>query len=321
MGECTLVIHIGTKKTGTTTLQGHLKRNKELLADNGIFVSTTSGMTEDKLVSRSYMSQDKAPAHVWFKEAEEAMRQGMHMAILTAESLADLSYDEITALAQDIPAIFSEVSVILYVRRQDRVATSHFSTALRGGSTSKLLFSSAMGKRGRRAFSYGTILCDWLRIFGKDNITLRNYGERELGNFDVIEDFSSFTHSSIKYLPKSIVTLNTSLSLYQMAYLRYFNLWKRKQRMITPIFPKEHLFPALGISDDSTPAPKPSRNRAAKFYASFKEDNELMFKIFPESRSFFIDDFSMYPAEDFDLDSVVDVSRFKKVIEQHTFVN
>lgn len=261
-----LIIHIGTKKTGTTTLQGHLKANHAWLADRGIFVSLASGSEEDKRVSRAYMAGNPADAATWFSEARRFVATGGHTAILTAESLADLLPDEIAAIKRDIPAIFGEVRIVLYVRRQDMASVSHYSTSIKGGGVSKSLMSNGMGDRGRRAINYGSIVRDWGRCFGRDAVAVYNYGERHLGSWDIIDHFSSTFDAAISEAPRNAGIRNISLSPVHLAYLRRFNLHLNQNPSIKKGDIRARFLQLLQGVGTGRISLRPSRSAAEAFY-------------------------------------------------------
>lgn len=128
-------IHIGAKKTDSTTLQAVLKGNQEMLANHGYFVSKAAGAIEDKAFPRFYLGEaDRLSAmQAWLSECAEAMQAGSKAAIITAESLSDLRLEEIQKLHDDLVPLLDEIEIIYHIRRQDLMAVSHFSTFLKGG--------------------------------------------------------------------------------------------------------------------------------------------------------------------------------------------
>jgi len=189
----TCYIHIGGKKTGSTSIQFALKRNKDILNKFNFFIDDTLGAVEDKALAKWVMKPDEFNAKNRVEQYMENVRRafllGSQAAIISAESLTDLYIEEIESLYHLLRPLFDRFVVIMYVRRQDIVASSHYSTALKGGSTSKKLMSFGMGKRGGRPFSYGSIMHDWAKVFGQESLRIRRYVEKAEGQWDAVNDF------------------------------------------------------------------------------------------------------------------------------------
>lgn len=60
---------------------------------------------------------------------------------------------------------------------------------------------------------------------------------------------------------------------------------------------------------------RPSRSAAEAFYASFAQENALLAELVPGAADFFSDDFSMYPEEAIEIDSLVEDSEFLRVLQ------
>lgn len=308
-----LIVHIGAKKTGTTTLQRYLKLNQSFLASRGIFVSKMSGVTEDTSVARAYMSGDRENARAWFSEAAEFCRRENSTAILTAESLTDLDLNEIGLLREDIPGVFDSVSVILYVRRQDLAATSHYSTNLRGGGISKALMSTGMGRRGKRSMNYGSIVRDYSVHFALRNMLVRGYVESGREKWNVIEDFAQACQLDIMGGPVRTTNSNERLSSHEMAYLRKFNDILKSENIVPSAELRKRFISLVPKDNSIVEKLRPSKAQAENFYDSFSDDNKILFLLAPEAHSFFSGDFSMYPDQRTDPDTLVDMKEFERI--------
>ena len=314
-----LYIHIGAKKTGSTSLQYFLKQNSAFMRTKGIFVATTLGQTEDNSLSRLYMGTASLDASrrkdIFLHQCRDFFLQGGAAAIVTAESLSDLSVEEIGNLKKDLDPHFDEYRIIFYIRRQDLVAVSHYSTMLRGGGASKRLMSVGLGKRGRRALSYGSILKDWVAVFEADNIVVKKYVEKWEGDWDIVADFLTQIGLDSRAgcgAPKQ----NAPLSGEAAACLRKYNELA-KQGVIGPSYQaRQYLISMLQTLESDRKIPKPSVRAARKFYKSFHEENEMVRRMcFPKKETLFEDNFSMYPEEATDIDSVLSVEYSIRVID------
>ncbi len=304
-----LYIHIGAKKTGSTTLQAVLKGNQKMLADHGYFVSKAAGAIEDKAFSGFYLGEaDRLPAmQAWLAECAEAMQAGCKAAIITAESLSDLRLEEIQKLHDDLVPRFDGIEIIYYIRRQDLMAVSHFSTSLKGGGVTKALMSTQMGARGRRGFNFDRVAEDWEAVFGASSMCLRKYADPGQKGWDIVEDFCTLIgidfHSELHRKENK----NVRLTRNQAAYLRLYNIWAREGRVRHSQEARTKLVNALSDLPDDTRIPLPSQEEAKEFYKIFKGGNKrIRLKYFPESDALFSKNFSMYP------DATEDISQYAK---------
>ena len=65
-----LIIHIGTEKTGTTTIQSFLKANSKLLSDNSIFIPPTVLFGDNKAYSIPFQKRVNVETLNWFQSKD-----------------------------------------------------------------------------------------------------------------------------------------------------------------------------------------------------------------------------------------------------------
>lgn len=294
-----LWLHIGTKKTGTTSLQHFLRANEALLRQQGMLLPNSFGNIEARTLTQIFRKPGQpdlsVPAWAHFrKSVEDAERTGIDSVVLSAESLVDLGRRQVVSLANRLGDMFSSIKVILYIRRQDRVAVSHYSTALRGGGVPEKSFSDRLGPT-RRAMLYGTLMTDWERAFGRDAVVIRRFAPQLLLEGDVIADFCSLIgvdHKRLCALPRE----NEALPGMSAIFLRFLNKLDREhEHVLKPV--RTRIVQALERADGSGIAlPKPSRGEMREFLASFDAQNELVRRrYFQQEARLFDDDFTMYP--------------------------
>lgn len=306
-----LIIHIGAKKTGSTTLQAALKSNIDLLASNGVYVSRVCGRREDYLASKPYVScyeyARRDALMEWFEGAKRFMEKGPARSVLTAESFSDMYRDEIHDFRKDIPNIFDSVKIILYVRRQDLSAVSHYSTALRGGGYSKMLMSKRIGRRGRRPLSYGSVASDWAEAFGEKNVIVRRYVEEYAGHWDIVSDFFGILDFAFSPELLGYTSENRSLGLIEAACLRKYNEMVATGRLDSCQESKKTVLAKASLhKDNNNRIPRPKKQYAYNFFRAFDDENRrLKERFFPSSSILFDSNFEMYPDAQCDIDTFV----------------
>jgi hypothetical protein len=130
-----LVIHIGTHKTGSSTIQIALHANRDSLRDAGVLVPDTSRGPEPHLhkhgsVFRAAISRDGALAELERKTLlEEFARSDAHTMLISAEGLCE-PVPGIPGFFAPLSAQF-DIEVVCLLRRPDRFLESLYNQLVR----------------------------------------------------------------------------------------------------------------------------------------------------------------------------------------------
>lgn len=312
-----LIVHIGARKTGTTTIQRVLKGNIKVLAEQGFFISDRFNDEADNIFADAFLGkQESMPdCEQWLEDLKSAKENGCTRAIISSESLTDLRLNEIKKFYDFFEPHVSVIKVVLYIRRQDIVATSHYSTGLRGGGTGNQLMSMGMGKRGIRGFRFKKIADDWSEVCGRDAMNIRVFPDPRPENWDALSDFISIiplTDPNKIEIRRS--DYNSRLSAKQASYLLAFNLKlgvEAKKR--APSLQRRFLASFPDISEGQR-VPAPMRSVAESFYKQFKDGNESLRKAYlPHLKApLFQEDFTNYPVDAENLESYFNEEDFEE---------
>lgn len=196
-----LILHIGFHKTGTSAIQAFSVKNREKLAQKGILYpkagaskprfpsrsTSESGhrVLSDVLVSPTNLkSAQKLEAII----AEAGSYEEINTVILSSETFSAPRVIVSPAVADVLKKYFSGITVLAYLRRQDVWAETFYKEIL--------CWNGRKEKRDFKRFNdgflgewldYSARLEVWERIFGKENITIKSYDDRE--NKNIIIDF------------------------------------------------------------------------------------------------------------------------------------
>jgi hypothetical protein len=204
-----LVIHIGIEKTGTTSLQEYLYLNEAVLASCGIGLLHSVGKPNNRLLARYADPRDKhkiPPAwgsealpdgvswrEVLLRRVQEEIRAlplSTHTVVVSSEHLHSRlrSEDDVRCLAELFDGLFERVDVVVYLRRQDRLAVSLYSTALRvGWATGDVL--PKLDPQHSHYYNFAKFLDRWARVFGEDRMTVRVFDRARFVDGDLYADF------------------------------------------------------------------------------------------------------------------------------------
>ncbi|SEO24302.1 hypothetical protein SAMN04488103_11633 [Gemmobacter aquatilis] len=202
------VLHIGTEKTGTTTLQRFLDLNRKSLREAGILVPFSLGQTNHRLLA-GIMNEDdhvddlfrqmnlldfaarKAAKRRWWEAfVKEVRRADLPRTVISSEHLQSrlLKETEIRRLQDHLSELFDEIRICIYLRSPAATAISLYSTAVKHGSTTGKL-PPPNTPYFRSVIDHAATLRRWMAVFGKDNITVRLFDRQDFVNGDLIDDF------------------------------------------------------------------------------------------------------------------------------------
>jgi hypothetical protein len=119
----------------------------------------------------------------------EAGNSDAHTAVMSSELCSSrlINRSEITFLHTVLSPIFSTITLVLYIKRQDDALLSNYSTEVKHG----LLETFALPDAAHiaRKYDYLAMLRRWSTVFGRENIVCRRYHREFMINGDVVDDF------------------------------------------------------------------------------------------------------------------------------------
>jgi hypothetical protein len=235
-----IYLHIGTEKTGTTTLQYFLKKNELMLNELGFsfYCETNKPYYEETYTSRGHFPlvaaiMNQCPDFVTekkfstrsiaFKQLKVDMQRKNKHAILSAEHFSSRLHS-ITEIKKLHDALnFGEIKIICYIRPQDELALSSYSTYIKSGGRS--LFNVESINKHSPFYNYSIMLKPWVKIFGAKNILLKKFEKSKMRHQDICHDFLGTIGIDVydKFLfPEP---MNLSLDASQLELLRIMNLY------------------------------------------------------------------------------------------------
>jgi hypothetical protein len=313
-----LILHIGTEKTGTTTIQEFLHLNRKLLAKNEIYFPKSIGMRNHRPLASWCLSDNREDVFLrmnnliesthrraWredfsaqFETEISELQPEIKRVIISSEHFSALlkRRDEIETLRLLLDKWFKGIKVIVYLRRQDGLAVSAYSTACRAGSIRKRILPDP--EKMRPFVNYQKLLQKWSIVFGKDNIHPAIYEITRFYNSELLFDFMyrcGLPFDLSYHFPEN---KNKSLSAVAQEVAQLFNanytahstgislrrLHKIRTQLIETVNAKY-----------SGAGKMPLRQETIEFYNYFKESNNRVARSWFKRDNLFSEDFSMYP--------------------------
>jgi len=241
--KSTIYIHIGTIKTGTTSLQHFFHLNRNLLAEkHQLYYPKTPG----------FKNHTKLPLYAFDENVKELrIRHGLdssealqrfrkqfkikfsdeikpHLAhsksiLVSSEHLSSRAVkkseiEQLMSLFEDFDVNFK---IIVYLRRQDKMMLSTYSTWVKAGGRWKLNPNAYKNRR----YNHLEMLNLWSSVIGKGNIIVKVFEKQKMKGGDLFQDFCQVLSipSLVDLQIPENDNLNSSLDEEQIQFLTLFN--------------------------------------------------------------------------------------------------
>jgi hypothetical protein len=166
MARYRLTLHCGLHKTGTTTLQQMLHRNRGALAAQGIFYpAPPRGVGHNRFFHPGLTHELQHALEAFFVSGAERL-------LLSAEDLSQHFLDRArTEAIRDTFARVFDIELVLYLRRQDRLKESVYAEIV------KRRFTGPIETDAHYLLDFRDRLARLEAAFGRDALTVRLYPE------------------------------------------------------------------------------------------------------------------------------------------------
>lgn len=210
-----IFVHVGTQKTGSTSIQAFLSTQQKELYKRGInFVKAGRNRDAHNKIAITEKRGDVAP--ILHEVLQEIERHDGFINVLSSEMFFRHSLSQ--ALDQHWPQqIKDRVRPIAYIRRQDKFLEAMYKQALKNGRF-KGSPEEFIIRKGDSIF-YSSVLDRFAEVFGKNAMIVRPFEPANFPDGNIVSDFASHIGIDVKDeitdLPKKS---NPTLS-YEVSYL------------------------------------------------------------------------------------------------------
>jgi len=301
-----IYLHIGTEKTGTTSIQSFLADNRDMLRKNKIMYSKVLGDPNNIRLSVALQDTDKIDdsrihSGIITEESildfrkklrdelrEEIDNEKPEILIISSEHLSSRMdrEDEIERIKLFLNEFSQDITIVVYLRRQDEFFESLYSTAIKKGHTIDFEFPKE-GKE-RQDFHYDRMLRKWEKVFGMEHMIVRLFSKKKLYNNDVIADFIHTLKLTLPYEKTKTKKENISFGSKKLAFLKEFNQYVPEitNNKINPLRGNiEKLLESIAIEDKKVKMPSNKKNNFVQRFSS--KNNQIASRYFPgEDRLF-----------------------------------
>jgi hypothetical protein len=299
------IVHIGTEKTGTTSIQGFLYQNRKKLKSAGFHFIQSAGQTNNRILPAYCIEDDKhddfykEKGILTLEQRNEFKREfirdfeteiqsapkSIHTFIISSEHFHSRirSAAEMDNVYRLLSTYFDEFKIICYLREQTTTCTSSYSTHMKTVGTESLDNFLLRCRPGNYYYNYHDLLANWERCFGFDALNVSIFAREHFLNGDLLDDFTA------KIDPLLIGTLtrparaeNESLRPIGQALARAVNITFPANSSRAEAHALRERCKKV-INDEFTgKGQQPTLGRQKRIYESFIESNELVRqKFFP----------------------------------------
>jgi tetratricopeptide (TPR) repeat protein len=239
------IIHIGTGKTGSTTIQNLLASNRERLLEQGFAYPESPGRrnhlrlavfaSEDRRAAKllRISSEAGSPDFLRGRLVEQlgaeiaALPASVRTVIFSNEHLSRqvATEEDAARLKALLDTWFDAYRILVYLRRQDEYAVSLYSTLLRAGRTDADVL--AVGPEADPRLDWAALLDRWGAVFGHDALLPRVFDRGSFVNGDLLADMRAACGLAPLPVPDAADLLNPSLTAPAQEFLRRLNLAAR----------------------------------------------------------------------------------------------
>ncbi len=237
----TAYIHIGTHKTGSTSIQYFLFKNRNKLKEQG-FLYPLSGIPKKNLFGQHHLAA--AFLENWQLNTYNPNAGGWEEVISEANNFPDkniiISSENFCLPRFDLEQIYKvknylsqyTVKIVVYLRRQDNYLISQYRQFI-GANKYSDSFQQFISEQ-KWLIDYYKILQPWQQVFGTQNIIVRVFEPERFKN-DLLDDFLD----TIDYPQNRRELIKTSMqsvspSIKETNLKQYFNQIAKKRFFLTP---------------------------------------------------------------------------------------
>jgi hypothetical protein len=345
------VLHIGTEKTGSTSIQAMLANNRRVLADAGYFLPLTLCQTKEKddgnhshitaMAMRDDAFDDDLRGRWGIKTIESLQSYRVAQVKLFEDEIAEkpgncdklllsnehchsrlLTIQEVSNVKALLEPHCEKFKIIVYLRPQFELALSQYGMMVLNGyydieALPPLPYPADYPKRrytNELYFNYEQLLNRWATVFGKKAIEPRLYAAGGPSKKSPTTDF--------------LEVLDVQESVFRQPARENTNISAAAQEFLIKLYSE---FSARGYSpSDSWASPiralmrsqhpgsgyKPARGEIIAFQQRFEKSNtSVKMNWFPDRDSLFDEDYTRYPEQQLSaLDDRTTFSLFADVI-------
>jgi hypothetical protein len=291
-----VVLHIGTGKTGTTTIQSVLGRSRPALRAGGTLYPRTFGRVRHLAFNFLVMPDDElVRSPEWLRAGHDAtdpavLRRGLRRRLrrelepdvrrllISDEALYRRDTATVKRARRFTDARGGSVRVVAYLRRQDEHLASNYQQVVKGGEVSRMIGWAASDLSP--TYDYHRNLSRWREHLAPEEFVVRPFEPDRFVGGSLIDDFldaAGLETTAADLEPAQ--RRNESLSAESVEVLRLLNLHRVEHRGARAglIINREHIKRLQHVRGPTLTLPDADLDR---FQARWEESNQALAQAF-----------------------------------------
>ena len=310
------VLHIGTEKTGSTSIQAFLSTHRSKLYERGILFPQSCGLSchsrlvaytkenpDARLLQMIAVANERQTLRRWKRRFQQkhhkevvrfhARNRGSSTAIYSSEHFQSLVREsaDIKRIHRLLCDYYDKVTLVVYLKRQDKMAFSAHNTAVQSGLDKRFSFDELSTGY---YYDHLKLVSNWASVFGQECVKVRVCEKPRLRHQSVVSDLLHIAGLSelVSDLPPASV-INERLSPIAIELLLKFNHQYRAHSDVGGVpmlvFRKNLIKHLTSLyrkpggdsgGDRVIGGPKPTQDAAQRFCAQFEASNTELFDRF-----------------------------------------
>lgn len=241
------IVHIGTEKTGTTSIQNFLYQNRKKLRKAGFHFLQCAGEKNNRALP-AYCLNDNRPDDFYrdlgivtiderihykqkfieeFEKELAGLPKHIKAVVISSEHFHSRirTFEEMDNVQAFFDRYFDDVEIVCYLRDQISTCTSYYSTALKSGNPSTFSEFIERCTPKNYYFNYFDVLANWERCFGIDALNVSLFSRKHFLNGDLLDDFTAkLSPTLVGQLDTNIKVENESFTPVGQALARAVNV-------------------------------------------------------------------------------------------------
>lgn len=188
----TLYLHIGTEKTGTTSIQSYLRKNpkfldnarvnypKSIYNNNDIaHFNLAASILKNNNKSYSFVPDYKLDTLEELNFLRSQVPEGFDCIISAEHFSSRFGLKEINEFRELLDDVFFgfDIKVLVCLRRQDELFESSYSTIIKSGGTLSIIEAYNKAMAMDYYFDYKKMIDNWVVVFGEECISISTFCE------------------------------------------------------------------------------------------------------------------------------------------------
>lgn len=223
------IVHIGTEKTGTTSIQKFLFQNRKKLRNGGFHFLQSAGSTNNRALPAYFIAEHLyddfyRDEGILTLEAKTAFRKQflknfeheigslprtVRTVVISSEHFHSRirTANQMEQVHQFLTTYFDDIRIICYLRDQASTCASYYSTALKSGNRATFMEFYKRCTPENYYYNYNQVLSNWANYFGSEALDVSVFSKKSFLNNSLLDDFTA------KLAPKFVGALNREVEI------------------------------------------------------------------------------------------------------------